>query len=80
MSAFAIPGSSSDDKSGESSDDVCDPGKKQEFEAMEADILRFGRAEKTTEFGTTVFTGEVSEKVRDEVLWWSGAFISTCTV
>ena len=52
--------------SGESGGDTFARAKHKEFEALKASILRFGRAEKTTEFGTTVFTGVVSEEVRGD--------------
>ena len=47
------------DKSGDSS---CDGDTDaRELEAIKAAVLRFGRAEKTTRFGTTFFTGEIPE-------------------
>ena len=55
---------SSDDKSGEMDDDgsCCDgDAEVRELEAMRAAVLRFGRAQKTTQFGTTFFTGEIPE-------------------
>ena len=55
---------SSDNKSGEIDDDgsCCDGNAEvRELEAMRAAVLRFGRAQKTTQFGTTFFTGEIPE-------------------